>query len=77
MWRGDDMPVKHPTFCLVLYNHKIRSQLHSQGRVILNTSNLDVNISAGDISKILKEAVEHNDVACIKKNATKTPYSCW
>ena len=67
MWRSDGVSANHPTFCLVLYNHKIRLQLQSQGRVVLNTSNLDLNIGAGDISNILKEAVEHNDVARIKK----------
>ena len=67
MWRGDAMSVKHLPFFLVLYNYKIKSQLQSQGRVVLNISYLNVNISAGDISKILKDAVARNDVACIKK----------
>ena len=51
----------------VLHNYNIRSQLQSQERVILNTSDLDVNISAGYISQILKDDVTCNDVACIKK----------
>ena len=67
MWRGDGMPAKHPVFCSVLYNYKVRSQLQRQRRLFLNTSHLDVNISAGDISKILKNTVARNDVACIKK----------
>ena len=49
-------------WCLSRGNHRVNSP---QGQVVLNTSYIDVNISAGDISKILKEANEHNDVACI------------
>ena len=27
MWRSDGLPTSHPTFPLVLYNHKVRNQL--------------------------------------------------
>ena len=66
MWREDSVSAKHPTFFLVLYNHKIQCQLQAQGRVVLNTSNLDANMSANEISIILKEAVSNDDVASVK-----------
>ena len=43
MWRSDGIPSSHPTFALVLYNHKVRNQLHKLGNVCLNTEDIDPN----------------------------------
>ena len=67
MSRDDGFPAKHPTFCLVLNNHKIRCQLQVQGRVVFNTSNLDANMSAKELSVVLKDAVNNGGVATVKK----------
>ena len=37
MWRSDGLPTSHPTFPLVLYNHKVRNQLQKLGSICLNT----------------------------------------
>ena len=31
MWRSDGIPASHPTFSIVLYNHKVKSSLQKQG----------------------------------------------
>ena len=41
MWRSDGLLTSHPTFALVLYNHKIRNQLQKLGSVSLNTENIN------------------------------------
>ena len=69
MWREDGVLAKHLIFCLVLYNHKIQCQLQDQGRVVLNTSNLDANMSAKDMPVMLKTAVNNGDVASVKKKS--------
>ena len=43
MWRSDGIPSSHPTFALVLYNQKVRNQLHKLGNVCLNTKDIDRN----------------------------------
>ena len=53
MWREYGLPAKHPAFCLVLHNYNIRCQLQGQGRIVINTSDLDLNTTAHDISLIL------------------------
>ena len=54
MWRSDGVPASHPTFSLVLYNHKIRNQLHKLGSVCLNTEDLDPNYTVEEL-KLLWE----------------------
>ena len=46
MFRSDAIPVSHPTFSLVVHNHKMKKQLQGLGRHVLNTSNMDPNITA-------------------------------
>ena len=60
--RDDGVPAQHPTLCLVLYTHNICSQLHSQKRVVLNTSDIDANISAKNIYDMLNNAVNNHDL---------------
>ena len=43
MWRSDGIPSSHPTFALVLYNQKVRNQLHKLGNMCLNTKYIDPN----------------------------------
>ena len=45
MFRSDGVPAAHPTFALVLHNHKIKQQLQGQGQYVLNTSGLDPNMN--------------------------------
>ncbi len=49
MWRSDGIPSSHPTFSLVLYNHKMRNSLQSQGRFTINTSDIDPTITLDTI----------------------------
>ena len=49
MFRSDGVPASHPTFSLVAHNHKMKDQLQCQGQYILNTSNMDPNISAKEV----------------------------
>jgi hypothetical protein len=41
MWRSDGRPAGHPTFSLVLYNHKVKNYLQGQGQYLVNTSDFD------------------------------------
>ena len=63
-WRSDGRPMRHPTFCLMLYSHKRRTALQGQGRVALHTNNINTTITAeeflsewdnGDLQHKLKE----------------------
>ena len=67
IWREDRLPSKQPTFCRVMYNHKIRSQLQSQDRVVLNTSDIDTKLSANNVSYMLTKAVNIGNVTGIQK----------
>jgi hypothetical protein len=42
VWRSDGKPASHPTFALVLNNHKMKSQLQRQGQYVANTSDFDL-----------------------------------
>ena len=52
MWRSDRMPSCHPTFALVLYNHKVRNQLHKLGSVCLNTEDMDPNADIQELQNL-------------------------
>ena len=41
IWRSDGLPINHPTFKLVVDNHKVRNQLHILGSVCLNTEKIN------------------------------------
>jgi hypothetical protein len=41
LWRSDGRPAGHPTFSLVLNNHKVKNYLQGQGQYLVNTSDLD------------------------------------
>ena len=64
MWRSDGMPASHPTFSIVIYNHKLRHLLQGQGKHALNISGLDPNMKADDFLRMRNE-----DVRLIKKKA--------
>ena len=54
MWRSDGIPSSHPTFALVLYNHKVRNQLHKLGNVCLNTEDIDPNADIQELQNLWK-----------------------
>ena len=39
----------HPTFAIVLYNHKLKCQTQRQGMYVLNTSDIDPNITMEEL----------------------------
>ena len=49
MWRSDGIPASHPTFSLVVYNEKLRNGLQKQGRYIINSSDIDPNLTVNQI----------------------------
>ena len=49
MLRSDGQPAAHPTFSLVLFNHKTRDALQKQGRFVLKSSDIDLNITLNEI----------------------------
>ena len=69
MWCKDKLSAKHPTFFLVLHNYNGRRQLQVQCRVIINTSDLDVNITTHDISRILNDDTQQQNKVGIRKHS--------
>ena len=57
------MPVKYPTLCLVLHNHITKLQIQGQGRIVNNTSDLGLNITANDITRMLTDYAEQQNAA--------------
>lgn len=51
MWRSDGRCVSHPTFALVLSNHKMKEQCQKQGSYVLNTSGMDVATTLKEIQQ--------------------------
>ena len=68
MWRSDGIPASHPTFSLVLYNHKIRDSLHKQGRFVLNSSDIDLNTTLDEIRNTNDGAPLDNVIKKLEKN---------
>ena len=64
MWRSDGRPASHPVFPLVLYNHKVRDSLHRQGRFVLNSCDIDVNLTLQEI----KDAQHGEEIDNVVKN---------
>ena len=52
MWRSDSLPTSHPTFTLVLYNHKVRNRLQKLGSVSLNTENINPSITVPNLKQL-------------------------
>ena len=63
MWHEDGLPAKHPPVCLVLQSYTVRQKLQEQGRIVLNTYDLDVNVTINDISGMLTEDTEQVNAA--------------
>ena len=55
MWRSDGRPPAHPTFSLVLYNHKAKNYLHKQGQYLINTSEFDPTTTIEEIKNASNE----------------------
>eukprot|EP00984_Skeletonema_dohrnii_P031047 scaffold23084_cov153-Skeletonema_dohrnii-CCMP3373.AAC.2 len=58
MWRSDGRPAAHPTFGLVLYNHKVKNYLQRQGQFLINTSDFDPTTTIEQI----KEATDEDTI---------------
>ena len=56
IWRSDGVPAAHPTFALVLHNHKIKNTLQKQGQYVVNTSDIDPNILIQDIKNAKQDS---------------------
>ena len=54
MWRSDGIPSSHPTFALVLYNYKVRNQLHELWSVYFNTEDIDPNSNIQELQNLWK-----------------------
>ena len=52
MTRSEGLPTSHPTFTLVLYNHKICNQLQKLGIVCLNTENINLYITVPNLKQL-------------------------
>ena len=52
MWRSDSLPISHPTFALVLYNHKIHNQLQKFGSLFLNTEDINPYTTVDDLKQL-------------------------
>ena len=48
----------HPTFALVLYNYKVRNQLHKLGNIFLNTEYKDLNVDFQELQNVWKKRDE-------------------
>ena len=44
----------HPTFALVLYNYKVRNQLHKLGNIFLNTEYKNLNVDFQELQNVWK-----------------------
>ena len=66
MWCGDGLPVKYPSFFLVLHNYNTRCQLQGQGRIVINTSDLDVDITVNNVFRMLSDDVEQQNAAGVR-----------
>ena len=59
MWRSGALPTSHPTFALVLYNHKVRNQLHKLGSSRLNTEDTNSYIAVPDLKQLWYNDDDH------------------
>jgi len=55
MWRSDGRPAAHPTFGLILYNHKVKNYLQRQGQYLINTSDFDPTTTIEEIKQATDE----------------------
>ena len=67
MWRSDGQPAGHPTFSLVLFNHKTCDALQKQGRFVLNSSDINLNTALNEICNALDEDGLRNVVKNLEK----------
>lgn len=72
MWRSDGVPASHPTFALVLRNHKIKCQLQQQGSYVLNTSGIDITTTL----QTIREAQADGDNQTVEKQIQEIVKKC-
>ena len=51
MWRSDGIPAKHPTWSIVVNNHKMKMDLQQQGSYSISTENIDLSSTIEEIRK--------------------------
>ena len=69
MWRSDGRPTEHPTFSLVLYNHKTKMALQKQGSYCINTSEIDPNITMEEIRNSTNDSERRKAVDALVRKA--------
>ena len=67
MWRSDGIPASHPTFSLVLYNHKLKNSLQSQARFVINSTEFDPTTTIEQI----REAQDNDIVRVMTEKLVK------
>ena len=70
MWRSDGRPTEHPTFSLVLYNHKIKTALQKQGAYCINTSEIDPNITMEELRNATNDSQRRRAVDSLVRKAS-------
>ena len=69
MWRSDGRPTEHPTFSLVLYNHKTKIALQKQGSYCINTSEIDPNITMEELRNSTNESEQRKAIDTLVRKA--------
>ncbi|KAL7526201.1 hypothetical protein ACHAXR_003700, partial [Thalassiosira sp. AJA248-18] len=69
MWRSDGVPASHPTFALVLYNHKLKNSLQGQGRFVVQNSGIDMTTTCEDIRNAPQGHQLHKQIDTLLKAA--------
>ena len=59
MWRWDGLPSIHPGFVSVIYNYKVRNQLHKLGSLCLNTESINQFITVHDLKQLWYNDDDH------------------
>jgi hypothetical protein len=70
MWRSDGRPTEHPTFSLVLYNHKTKMALQKQGSYCINTSEIDPNVTMEEIRNSTNDSERRKAVDALVRKAS-------
>ena len=52
MWKSEVLPIINPTFVLVLYNYKVRNQLHKLESICLNTEDINSYITVHNLKQL-------------------------
>ena len=70
MWRSCGILASHPTFYLVIYNHKIKTSLQRQGQFLINTSEIDPSTTLDT----MYDTIYDDDITIQTKQLLKTSH---